>query len=164
MAPPNSNNFSVRVVLPASGCAIIAKVRRRETSVSKSAIMLTWQRINDVGDNSHATNCVGNPPQSKFRGRLRFRDEAVGYAPRQSHSRENCRQCTDFGGFFQQKACPLDENQAFRELTSMTPPKTKTAPIICGKDMASSRNSQPKKMVATGPIDPTIETFEAPIS
>ena len=32
IAPPNSSNFSVRVVLPASGCEMIAKVRRREIS------------------------------------------------------------------------------------------------------------------------------------
>ena len=31
MAPPNSSSFSVSVVLPASGCAMMAKVRRRET-------------------------------------------------------------------------------------------------------------------------------------
>ena len=29
MAPPNSRSFSVSVVLPASGCEMIAKVRRR---------------------------------------------------------------------------------------------------------------------------------------
>ena len=32
MAPPNSSNFSVKVVLPASGCEMIAKVRRRAIS------------------------------------------------------------------------------------------------------------------------------------
>ncbi len=32
MAPPKSSSFSVRVVLPASGWAITAKVRRREIS------------------------------------------------------------------------------------------------------------------------------------
>jgi hypothetical protein len=32
IAPPNSSNFSVRVVLQASGCEMIAKVRRREIS------------------------------------------------------------------------------------------------------------------------------------
>ncbi|BBC00724.1 hypothetical protein BE61_61830 [Bradyrhizobium elkanii USDA 61] len=32
MAPPNSSSFSVSVVLPASGCEMIAKVRRRATS------------------------------------------------------------------------------------------------------------------------------------
>ena len=36
MAPPNSSNFSVNVVLPASGCEMIAKVRRRSTSVANS--------------------------------------------------------------------------------------------------------------------------------
>src|SRR5437763_3200434 len=34
IAPPNSNSFSVSVVLPASGCERIAKVRRRATSVA----------------------------------------------------------------------------------------------------------------------------------
>jgi hypothetical protein len=35
MAPPNSSSFSVNVVLPASGCEIIAKVRRLLISLSK---------------------------------------------------------------------------------------------------------------------------------
>src|SRR5436190_1461929 len=34
MAPPNSNSFSVSVVLPASGWEMIAKVRRRATSLA----------------------------------------------------------------------------------------------------------------------------------
>src|SRR3569832_1592014 len=34
MAPPNSRSFSVSVVLPASGCEMIAKVRRRSTSAA----------------------------------------------------------------------------------------------------------------------------------
>src|SRR5699024_11409520 len=32
MAPPNSSSFSVSVVLPASGCEMIANVRRRSAS------------------------------------------------------------------------------------------------------------------------------------
>jgi hypothetical protein len=32
IAPPNSSSFSVMVVLPASGCEMIAKVRRRAVS------------------------------------------------------------------------------------------------------------------------------------
>jgi hypothetical protein len=34
MAPPLSSSFSVSVVLPASGCAMIAKLRRRRASVA----------------------------------------------------------------------------------------------------------------------------------
>src|ERR1700694_1973965 len=34
MAPPNSSNFSVSVVLPASGCEMMAKLRRRATSAA----------------------------------------------------------------------------------------------------------------------------------
>ena len=36
IAPPNSRNFSVSVVLPASGCEMIAKVRRRAISGGRS--------------------------------------------------------------------------------------------------------------------------------
>src|SRR5690349_14087522 len=36
MAPPNSSSFSVSVVLPASGCEMIANVRRRPTSRARS--------------------------------------------------------------------------------------------------------------------------------
>src|SRR5438067_1345346 len=38
MAPPNSSSFYVRVVLPASGCAMIANVRRRGISAARSVI------------------------------------------------------------------------------------------------------------------------------
>ena len=37
MAPPNSSSFSVRVVLPASGCEMIANVRRRAASAATRA-------------------------------------------------------------------------------------------------------------------------------
>ena len=36
MAPPNSNSFSVSVVFPASGCEMMAKVRRRDTSLARA--------------------------------------------------------------------------------------------------------------------------------
>ena len=39
MALPNSRTFSVMVVLPASGCDIIAKVRRFAISCSKLSIL-----------------------------------------------------------------------------------------------------------------------------
>jgi hypothetical protein len=32
IAPPNSSNFSAKVISPASGCEMIAKVRRRAIS------------------------------------------------------------------------------------------------------------------------------------
>src|SRR6202035_2847547 len=38
MAPPNSSSFSVSVVLPASGCEMIAKVRRRAISGSSIGV------------------------------------------------------------------------------------------------------------------------------
>ncbi|MNY47316.1 hypothetical protein D3C86_1825770 [compost metagenome] len=39
MAPPNSRSFSVSVVLPASGWAMIANVRRRETASARLSAM-----------------------------------------------------------------------------------------------------------------------------
>ena len=44
MAPPYSRSFSVRVVLPASGWLMIAKVRRVRTASCESAIELERQR------------------------------------------------------------------------------------------------------------------------
>ena len=38
IAPENSSSFSVSVVLPASGCEMIAKVRRRRTSSGIEAL------------------------------------------------------------------------------------------------------------------------------
>jgi len=40
MAPPNSRSFSVSVVLPASGCEMMAKVRRRATGSAAAAAKL----------------------------------------------------------------------------------------------------------------------------
>ena len=38
LVPEHTGNFSVNVVFPASGCELIAKVRRRDTSLFKSVI------------------------------------------------------------------------------------------------------------------------------
>ena len=46
MAPPYSRNFSVKVVLPASGWEMMAKVRRREISSLRVAIMCLLCVIN----------------------------------------------------------------------------------------------------------------------
>ncbi len=40
MAPPNSSSFSVRVVLPASGWEMIAKVRR--LAISAESVSMGW--------------------------------------------------------------------------------------------------------------------------
>jgi hypothetical protein len=42
IAPPNSSNISVSVVLPASGCEMIANVRRRKISSAKVFINRLW--------------------------------------------------------------------------------------------------------------------------
>src|SRR4029450_13450582 len=42
MAPPNSNSFSVSVVLPASGGEMIANVRRRATSSARGVREGDW--------------------------------------------------------------------------------------------------------------------------
>src|SRR3954465_1704973 len=43
IAPPNKSSFSVNVVLPASGCAMIAKVRRFAICVGSSGVGMTGQ-------------------------------------------------------------------------------------------------------------------------
>ena len=40
IAPPNSSSFSVSVVLPASGCEMMANVRRR--AISCSSVVMQW--------------------------------------------------------------------------------------------------------------------------
>ncbi len=42
IAPPNSSSFSVSVVLPASGCEMMAKVRRRAISCSSVVMDDGW--------------------------------------------------------------------------------------------------------------------------
>src|SRR5947207_15240348 len=49
IAPPNSSSFSVRVVLPASGCEMIANVRRRAISAARSVIRLRDSGRGGVG-------------------------------------------------------------------------------------------------------------------
>src|ERR1700733_3483225 len=44
MAPPKRSSFSVSVVLPASGCEMIAKVRRRATGLGSVIIFELWGR------------------------------------------------------------------------------------------------------------------------
>ncbi len=46
MAPPNSSSFSVSVVLPASGCEMIANVRRRRISAVQFGH--GWHRLERV--------------------------------------------------------------------------------------------------------------------
>src|SRR5512140_2765874 len=48
IAPPNSSSFSVSVVLPASGCEMIAKVRRRRTSAARS--VMSFRQRSDRGN------------------------------------------------------------------------------------------------------------------
>src|SRR2546430_2031100 len=56
-APPYRRNFSVKVVLPASGCEMIANVRRREISCSIDCItqLLNFRRL--FGLNHFASRC-----------------------------------------------------------------------------------------------------------
>ena len=44
IAPPNSSSFSVSVVLPASGCEMMANVRRRAVSCPVEVITPGWLR------------------------------------------------------------------------------------------------------------------------
>src|SRR5215469_4084440 len=45
MAPPKSSSFSVSVVLPASGCEMIANVRRRRISAVSSVMDESSERV-----------------------------------------------------------------------------------------------------------------------
>ena len=53
IAPPNSSSFSVSVVLPASGCEMIAKVRRRRVS-------LRWSDMQGGCQGQKAVDCSGD--------------------------------------------------------------------------------------------------------
>ena len=57
IAPPNSSNFSVSVVLPASGWEMMAKVRRRWISAPNLSICLSFWGTLDTGNDPHA--CTG---------------------------------------------------------------------------------------------------------
>ena len=57
IAPPNSSSFSVSVVLPASGCEMIANVRRRQ--ISEAMADISWS----VGSCGRAI--VAAPPRGR---------------------------------------------------------------------------------------------------
>src|SRR5207344_2773016 len=48
IAPPNSSSFSVRVVLPASGCEMIANVRRRWVSFRSVMVSQCGRELSDA--------------------------------------------------------------------------------------------------------------------
>src|SRR5690348_9555563 len=53
MAPAYSSSFSVSVVLPASGCEMIAKVRRRETSLARLMVKQGRQSLMGARRGAH---------------------------------------------------------------------------------------------------------------
>ena len=68
MAPPNSSSFSVSVVLPASGCEMIANVRRRRISAASSV----------MADALSACRCAGGAQRAlEHRGILAAADRLV---------------------------------------------------------------------------------------
>src|SRR5882757_6030870 len=62
IAPPNSSNFSVKVVLPASGCEMIAKVRRRAIS---------WAGVGMKGTTEHVPPHRGSPELAEWKTGLK---------------------------------------------------------------------------------------------
>ena len=66
IAPPNSSNFSVKVVLPASGCEMIAKVRRRKIS-SLRLLINPFQLF--LGVRLHAASAARAYPSGGYDGR-----------------------------------------------------------------------------------------------
>src|SRR5207342_649746 len=65
MAPPNSSSFSVSVVLPASGCEMIAKVRRRCVSRRCSDMGQGRERGRSLGECAY---CNPGPEKPYFFG------------------------------------------------------------------------------------------------
>ena len=66
IAPAKSSNFSVSVVLPASGCEMIAKVRRRAVSraIGVSAFMEgTFSHVPAMRLRTYTSTTVRNPPK-----------------------------------------------------------------------------------------------------
>src|SRR3569832_476131 len=66
MAPPNSSNFSVSVVLQASGCEMIAKVRRRATSAARGDRAGDSAAVVAMSDMAGAFNRDNGPDQALF--------------------------------------------------------------------------------------------------
>ena len=90
IAPPNSSSFSVSVVLPASGCEMMAKVRRRaiscrrESSVGPviangAAILAGWQQTRATSSSSAQPRPRARPPPGNSRAARRpARTRATG--------------------------------------------------------------------------------------
>src|ERR1700749_4593769 len=66
MAPPNSSSFSVSVVLPASGCEMIAKVRRRATSAASGERAGDSAVVVAMSDMAAAFGRENGPDQASF--------------------------------------------------------------------------------------------------
>src|SRR4051794_24113300 len=94
MAPPNSSSFSVKVVLPASGCEMMAKVRRRATSVDSgersdeadSAVRAGSDMSEPVAGKPGAIKRDLQPPVQADRrgsgGKAAYRERQQGLQPR----------------------------------------------------------------------------------
>src|SRR5690606_4382073 len=97
IAPPNSSSFSVRVVLPASGWAMIANVRRRRTSRTRSgppvATAVSGDDIGECEDGWTGSVIVSSARRRPFR----LRSEVLGRAdgPRIALDQHRAR---DIGG------------------------------------------------------------------
>src|SRR5262249_23083800 len=71
MAPPNNSNFSVKVVLPASGCEMMAKVRLRPTSADNwsdkigDPSVVHWKKFayGDFFETLHSLPAAARPAQ-----------------------------------------------------------------------------------------------------
>ena len=74
IAPPNSSSFSVKVVLPASGCEMIAKGRRRKIS-SVRVLINPIQLLPERAPPSTAPAVASNMVAAR---RFAYRERAAG--------------------------------------------------------------------------------------
>src|SRR5690606_11538305 len=69
IAPPNSNSFSVSVVLPASGWEMMAKVRRRAASIEISDGRSDIAELYGAGQHGHSTGGATQACRTRPRSR-----------------------------------------------------------------------------------------------
>src|SRR5690606_16405374 len=89
IAPPNNSSFSVSVVLPASGCEMIAKVRRRRASAATSGMAIPAAAGAGTLGKPPIIRAPAGPPGSRpwRRGRFAEAEDAPGaeHPERQRH-------------------------------------------------------------------------------
>src|SRR3984957_11838789 len=138
MAPPNSSNFSVRVVLPASGCQRNPKVRRRATSAASG---------DRAGDSAgRARSDIGRSVwQGKRAGSSGTSHPDIGITQAKNHRRRSADRARSPGAARRANAALLNRGPFFGE--TWVPAQRRTAEGRCAASGTRERSAAGRSVV-----------------